>query len=322
MIDFSDIETACERLRPLITHTPLLENLALNRQLGGRLLLKAESLQKTGSFKIRGAGNRLGAMSAEEKKRGVVAWSSGNHAQGVALAAHYFGIKALIVMPEDAPQAKIDGTKAYGAEVVLYDRFQQSREEIGAEIAASRGAIIVPPFDDEYIMAGQGSVGVEAYAQARDLDAVVDYFIVPTSGGGLAAGCATALAKLSPHTKILVSEPEGFDDMGRSLEAGERLCNDPTARSICDALLLPQPGMLTFPILQKYGVRGLSVEDEVVREAMGVAFEAFHLVLEPGGAAALAAVLAGKINLEGKTAVIVASGGNVDMAQFTTLLAR
>src|SRR5215469_9627823 len=230
-----DIRAAAERLRGKAVQTPLLESPALNKRLGGRLLVKAETLQRTGSFKFRGAYNALVQFDERQRRAGVVTYSSGNHAQGIAAAAELLGIPATIVMPADAPAIKIANTKSYGAEVVLYDRYKESREDVGGKIARQRGATIVPPYDDPRVIAGQGTVGLEIAAQATALDAELDALIVCCGGGGLTAGCATAIASESPDTEIFIAEPEGFDDTRRSLIAGERLSNDPHARSICDA---------------------------------------------------------------------------------------
>jgi threonine dehydratase len=302
-----DIRAAAERLRGKAVLTPLVESPALNKRLGGRLLVKAETLQRTGSFKFRGAYNAL---------------VSGNHAQGVAAAAELLGIPATIVMPADAPAIKIANTKSYGAEVVLYDRYKESREEVGGKIAGERGATIVAPYDDPRVIAGQGTAGLEIAAQAKALGADLDAVIVCCGGGGLTAGCATAIASESPDTEIYIAEPEGFDDTRRSLTAGERLSNDPNARSICDALLAPTPGVLTFAINRRLVTAGYAVSDAEVRRAMAVAFADLKLVIEPGGAAALTAVLSGKFAIEGKTVAVTASGGNVDRETFAAALAQ
>ncbi|WP_306252350.1 threonine/serine dehydratase [Parvularcula sp. IMCC14364] len=320
MVSFSDITAAAERLVPFITRTPLLESPRLNARLGGRLLVKAESLQKTGSFKFRGATNRISQLTPQERAAGVVAWSSGNHAQGVALAAMLHHVPATIVMPEDAPQVKINNTSSYGAEVVLYDRYGESREEIGTRIAREKGAIIVPPFDDPHIIAGQGTVGLELAVQAQEQGITLDDVVICFSGGGLSAGCAVALAALSPAAKLWVAEPTGFDDAGRSLRAGHPLQNAPGGKSICDALLQPTPGALTFPILSASGAGGVSASDEEALAAMKTAFEEFKLVLEPGGAIALACALSGRLDIKGRTICAVATGGNVDTDLFKQCL--
>ncbi len=316
MVTYNDIADAAARLAPFINRTPLIESATINEELGGRLFLKAECLQKTGSFKFRGATNRIQQLTEAQKKSGVVAYSSGNHAQGIALAAKLAGVPAAIVMPKDAPQMKIANTERHGARVVLYDRYTESREDIGASIAEESGAVLVPPFDDPHIIAGQGTVGIEAISQAKTYAIEFDDFIGCISGGGLTGGWAIAFEELSPKTQIWTAEPEDFDDVKRSLEVGERLRNEPGARSICDALLLPTPGELTFPILKAHSAKGLSVSDQDVMSAMRVAYEEYKLVLEPGGAVALACVLSGKIDITNKTVGVICTGGNVDLDIF------
>jgi threonine dehydratase len=320
-VTLADIQAAAGRIRGHALETPLIESPALNERTGVRVLLKAETLQRVGAFKFRGAYNRLAQLSAEERARGVVAFSSGNHAQGVALAARLLGIPALIVMPSDAPKVKVVATQGYGAEVRFYDRLTDSREAIAAEIAAQRGSVVVPAFDDPHIIAGQGTVGLEMVAQAKAAGATLDLVAAPISGGGLLAGLATAIKGLSPHTAMVGVEPEGFDDTLKSLQAGERQVFKPTGRSLCDSLESPFPGELTFPILQKTVADVAVVSDPEITEAMRYAFATLKLVVEPGGVAALAALLAGRIDLAGKTAVgLVLSGGNVDPEQFAQVL--
>ncbi|HXS40180.1 MAG TPA: threonine/serine dehydratase [Stellaceae bacterium] len=319
--DAGAVRAAAARLAGQAVPTPLLSSPLLDAQLGCRLLVKAECLQRTGSFKFRGAYNALAQLGAEERRAGVVAYSSGNHAQGVAAAAQCLGIPAVIVMPSDAPAIKAANTRAYGAEIVFYDRYRESREALAAGIAAKRGATLVPPFDDARIIAGQGTIGLELAEQAAAAGETIDVALASCSGGGLITGCALALAEASPGTKVFAVEPEQLDDMRRSLLAGKRVSNDPEARSICDALLSPSPGELTFALAQRLLAGGVAVSDDEVRNAMRVAFEALKLVLEPGGAAALAAVLAKKLALDGKTVAVIASGGNVDSAAFAAALA-
>ena len=316
-----DVLDAARRLRGAARTTPLLRSGALDSRVGGRLLLKAEPLQRAGSFKFRGAWNRMSRLSAAERARGVVAWSSGNHAQGVAAAAAALRTRAAIVMPRDAPRAKIAGARALGAEIRFYDRRGESREEIGAALAAERGAPVVKPYDDPDVIAGQGTVGLEAAAQAAQLGLVPDLALVPCGGGGLVAGTALALRARVPGIAVHPVEPAGFDDTARSLAAGERLANAPDARSICDALLAPEPGALTFALNRAQLAPGLVVSDEEARAAMRAAFRHLKLVVEPGGAVALAAALAGRVDCRGRTVVVVLSGGNVDADAFRAALA-
>jgi threonine dehydratase len=317
-----DIRAAAERIKGKAVLTPLLESPPLNARLGGRLLVKAEALQRTGSFKFRGAYNTLVQFDERQRRGGVVTYSSGNHAQGIAAAAQMLGIPATIVMPADAPQIKIANTRGYGAEVVLYDRYKESREEVGAKIARERGATIVAPYDEPQVIAGQGTAGLEIAAQAKALGATLDAVITCCGGGGLTAGIALAISAESPGMPIYTAEPEGFDDTRRSLASGERQSNDPAARSICDALLAPMPGVLTFAINKRLLKGGFAVSDMEVRRAMATAFNDLKLVVEPGGAAALAAVLSGKFSLAGKTVAVTASGGNVDRETFAAALAQ
>jgi threonine dehydratase len=319
---FDDVRAAAARLDGWALRTPLLEVAAVNSRVGFRLLLKAEPLQRTGSFKFRGAYNCLAQLDERERRAGVVAFSSGNHAQGVAHAAALLGIPAVIVMPQDAPATKLAGTRAYGAEIVTYDRWRQDREEVAAAIAAERGSPIVKPYDDPRVIAGQGTVGLEAIEQARALGVEPDALVSAASGGGLVAGCALACAALSPRTRVYSAEPAGLDDHARSLAAGERVRNDPAARTICDALMAATPGQITFAINRHRLAGGLVARDDEVRRAMAVAFEAFKLVVEPGGAVALAAALAGRIPGRPGAAIVVASGGNVDPSLFAECLSN
>ncbi len=289
---------------------------------GGRLLFKVESLQRTGSFKIRGAYNRLVQLDARQRDAGVVAFSSGNHAQGVAAAARMLGISATIVMPSDAPRVKLENTRALGAEVVLYDRVRESREQIAMKLASGRGATLVPAFDDPHVIAGQGTVGLELMQQAAELDLTPDQVLVPCSGGGLVSGSAIAIRALAPAAAVYGVEPEAFDDTRRSLAAGTLLKNPPEARSICDALQSSPPGKLTFAINRELLAGILTVSDAEVETAMARAFRELRLVVEPGGAVALAAALAGRVPLAGRTTAIVLSGGNVDAATFVAALSR
>jgi threonine dehydratase len=320
-VTLADIEDAARRLSGHALETPLLESPALNAMLGGRVLVKAETLQRAGAFKFRGAYNRLSRLTGAAALRGVVAFSSGNHAQGVALAARLLGMPALIVMPADAPRVKIDATTAYGAQIRLYDRASESREAIAEALAAERGAVVVPAFDDALIIAGQGTVGLEIADQAAAIGARIDLLLGPVGGGGLMAGVSEAVKACSPETQVFGVEPDGFDDTRRSLAAGERQGAPPAPRSLCDALESPMPGVLTFPMLMRNLAGVETVSDGEIAQAMRVAFATLKLVVEPGGAAALAAVLAGKPKLEGRTAAIILSGGNVDPALFARILA-
>ncbi len=319
-LTLKDIEAAAERIRGRAVRTPLVEAHAASALTGARVFVKAEVLQRTGSFKFRGAMSRMTLLDDGERKRGVVAYSSGNHAQAVAAAARELGTSAVIVMPADAPKLKIENTKGYGAEVVLYDRFTQDRVAIGKKIAGDRGLTLVPPFDDERIIAGQGTTGLEIAQDAKALGITFDAVLVPCSGGGLTAGIASALAELSPKTQVYGVEPANFDDTARSLAAGKRVANTATKPSLCDALMTEMPGELTFPIIQRL-VRALSVTDDEALSAMAHAFTHLKLVAEPGGAAAFAALLAGKLETRGKTIAVVLSGGNVGAETFKRALA-
>ena len=304
------VREAAARVADLVTQTPLLP---LDFE-GRRIWVKAECLQQGGSFKLRGASNRLARLDAAERARGVVAFSSGNHAQGVALAARRLGVAAAIVMPRDAPAVKVDATRAAGAEIVFYDRATESREEIGARLAAERGATLVPSFDDVDVIEGQGSVGVEVAAQLGRQPAML---LVPCGGGGLSAGIALAL----PETQVVIAEPEGWDDMKRSLEAGEIVpVAEPAPPTRCDALQTKRVSPLTFGALRAAGARGVAVSEEQIAAAMAFAFRHLRIVAEPGGAVALAALLSGKAGDVPDASVVVVSGGNVDPAVYADIL--
>ncbi len=322
MPTFADVQAASRRLQGVVVRTPLLENARVNAALGGRLFIKPECLQRTGSFKIRGAYNFLASMSEADRKKGVVGWSSGNHAQGLAEAARLMGVKATIVMPADAPALKVANTRASGAEVVLYDRVMESREEIGQAIAAKTGATIVPPYDHPWILTGQGTAGIEIAEQARKIGVALDAVAAPCSGGGLATGVALGVKGISPTTTVHAGEPAGFDDLARSLRSGRKEKNEKLSGSICDALLAPTPGDVTFPLAQKVLGPGVVVSDDEVLDAMEVAFREFKIVVEPGGAVALAAALTGKLLVKGRAVAVVCSGGNVDHATFIRALNR
>ncbi len=316
MIDIRDVESAAGRLAGVAVCTPLIRNAALDAAAGGRVFVKPECLQVTGSFKIRGAYNLMSQLSAAERRRGVVAFSSGNHAQGVAEAGRLLGIHAAIVMPEDAPRAKLENTRRLGGEVITYDRYTGDREAIARAIAAERGAVVVPSYDHDHIIAGQGTVGLEIAEQTVEAGIVPDQVLICCGGGGLIAGSAVALKARIPDVRVHTVEPEAFDDTARSLAAGHRVSVEPSARSICDALQAHTPGQLTFEINRALLGKGLAVSDEEVREAMRFAFRELKLVAEPGGAVALAAVLAGRIETRDRTTVVVISGGNVDFALY------
>lgn len=317
--DIGAIEAAARRLRDVAVVTPLIRSLELDERSGGTVLIKAESLQRTGSFKIRGAYNLMCQLSPEQAASGVVAWSSGNHAQGVAAAGSMLGIRTAIVMPEDAPQAKLERTRRFGGETILYDRYTGDREVIAKRVAAERGAETVPSYDHPHIIAGQGTVGLEMMQQAADQAVLPDQVLIPCSGGGLTAGCAVAIKAANPNADIYTVEPAGFDDTARSLVSGRREINAPNRRSICDALQVATPGNLTFDINRQLLAAGLVVTDAEVRDAIRFAFLNLKLVTEPGGAAALAALLSGKVEVRGRTTAIVVSGGNVDTALFARI---
>jgi len=316
----AEIEAAAARIAGWAVETPLIESPALNERLGGRVLIKPETLQRVGAFKFRGAFNRLVQLTGDQKRAGVVAFSSGNHAQGVALAARLLGMPALIVMPSDAPAVKVANTRAYGAEIRLYDRLTEDREAIAAEIAATRGAVVVPAFDDPDVISGQGTVGLELAHQAARLNARLDLALCPVGGGGLIAGLSTALKALTPATEVVGVEPELFDDTARSVAAGVRTPIRPTGRSLCDALESPAPGVLTFPINQRNLSGIVTVSDAEVAEAMRYAFATLKLVVEPGGVVGLAAMLAGKVPTMDRTVGLVLSGGNVDPDLFARVI--
>lgn len=283
--------------------------------------MKAEPLQRTGSFKFRGAFNRIAQVVPSRTPGGVVAFSSGNHGQAVAYAARHFGMQATVVMPADAPQIKIALTKSHGADVILYDRFGEDRAAIAQRIIQRDGAALVPPYDDSAVMAGQGTVGLEIVADLQARVLTPDIVLSCCGGGGLVAGIATAVQALAPRCAIFAVEPEDFDDTARSLASGERQRNTPGGQTICDAIVTPTPGELTFPINQRLLSGGLTVSDAEVKAAIAYAFRHLKIVVEPGGAVALAAILAGAIDLQGKTVVAILSGGNIDAALFSSILA-
>ncbi|RZJ97179.1 MAG: threonine/serine dehydratase [Brevundimonas sp.] len=316
--DFSGVLDAARQIEGVAVRTPLIESPALNERVGGRVLLKAETMQVAGAFKFRGAYNRISRLTEEERARGVVAFSSGNHAQGVAAAAKMMGTHAVIVMPADSPAIKVQGVRSFGGEVRLYDRWKESREGIGAALAAERGSVLVPPFDDPFVIEGQGTTALELLDQAGD--AAIDQLLCPCSGGGLMAGINLVLEARSPGTEAWGVEPEGFDDTVRSLAAGERIGHPEGKPSICDALQTPIPGVLTFPINQRALKGALTITDAEAAEAVRYAFRTLKLVVEPGGAAGLAALLAGKVEAEGRTTAVILSGGNIDPSLFSAII--
>ncbi len=314
------IEAAAHRLKGHVRETPLLTSPFLDEIAGRRVWVKPECLQHTGSFKFRGAWSAISALSEAERQRGVIAYSSGNHAQGVALAAAKHGISSVIIMPSDAPQLKIDNTRALGGEVVLYDRATESREEIGNALASERGLTLIRPYDEPQVIAGQGTAGLEIARQAKAAGVSNADVLVCCGGGGLTSGIALALEAYAPGLRARPCEPDGFDDVKRSLEAGQIKSNPATAGNICDAILTPQPGDITFPILNRLCGPGLSVTEDEALHAMALAFLRLKIVLEPGGAVSLASALFRKDQIEGDDVIVVASGGNVDPGVFVRAL--
>jgi len=319
MVNFADIAAAASRLESVIVETPLISSPILDEIAGGRVLLKAENLQRTGSFKMRGAYNLLSQLTPEQAELGVIAFSSGNHAQAVAAAGTDLGIETTIVMPEDAPKIKIENTRRLGGQTVLYDRYTGDRESIAREMAAERGCEVVPSYDHEHIIAGQGTAGLEIARQCADLDVVPDQVYINCSGGGLTAGCAIALVNAYPDVAVFAVEPEEYDDTSRSLKSGKRESIDVTADSICDALQVGTPGKITFEINKRLLAGATAVSDDEVRDAIRFAFQHLKLVIEPGGAASLAAVLSGKIATQDKVTVAMLSGGNIDAEMFARI---
>jgi threonine dehydratase len=321
-MDRTTIEAAAKRLAGHARRTPLLEAPGLSALAGRRVLVKAECLQHTGSFKFRGAWSAISALDPEIRARGVLAYSSGNHAQGVASAALAHGIPAVILMPSDAPRAKIDGTRALDAEVVLYDRATEDRDAIGDRLADARGLILVKPFDDPQVIAGQGTTGLEIAEQAAEAGVADAEVLVCCGGGGLTSGIALALEAKAPAMRVRPVEPEGFDDVARSLASGRRETNSAGSGNLCDAILTPSPGALTFPIMQRLCGPGLAVSEDEALRAMAAAFQHLRVVAEPGGAVALAAALFHGDALESDTVICTISGGNVDPEVFARALDR
>lgn len=319
-VAFIDIQRAHKRIKETIARTPLLNSPRLDAIAGRKLWIKAEPLQVTGSFKFRGACSAVSALPSEALQRGVVAYSSGNHAQGVALAAKVFGTRATIIMPHDAPANKVANTKAYGATVVHYERGVESRESIGERLAQKNGLHLIKPYDDPDVIAGQGTVGLELAEQLTDVGAQAGALLCCCGGGGLSSGIAVALNALRPKITVHTVEPEGFDDTARSLTLGERVSNPTEQGSICDAIVTPIPGELTFPLLQQYAGHGFAVSDHSVLVAMKTAFDTLKVTVEPGGAVALAAALDPQTLPDEKELVVILSGGNVDEQLFQKAL--
>ena len=321
MTDIAMIQAAGIRLAGHARVTPLLSSPFLDDIAGRQVFVKAECLQHTGSFKFRGGWSAVTALSPDQRKRGVIAFSSGNHAQGVALAAKMHGVPAVIIMPSDAPRMKIENTCALGAEVVLYDRATDDRDALGAHHAVKRGLTLIKPYDDAQVIAGQGTTGLEIASQAADAGIINADVLVCCGGGGLTAGIAVALAAKAPGLRTRPCEPEGFDDVARSLTSGKVERNATLSGSICDAIVTPQPGEITLPILRKLCGPGLVITDAEAMRAVALAFSRLKLVLEPGGAVALAAALFRRNQLEGDAVIVVATGGNVDAEVFARCLA-
>jgi threonine dehydratase len=318
---FDDVATASERLAGMAVRTPLIESGTLNARVGGRVLIKPENLQRMGAFKFRGAYNAISRLSTDQWPGGVAACSSGNHAGGVAEAARLCGMQATLVMPDDAPDIKLARTRAAGAEIITYNRHKDNREQIAADISSERGACYISPYDHPDIIAGQGTSGLELMRQAEEQGVMPDCLLAPCGGGGLIAGLALAVKHLNPDIDVYAVEPEGFDDHRRSLSSGERERNEALSGSICDALLAPMPGELTFQVNSKLLSGALTVTDDEVRDAIRCAFNELKLVLEPGGAVALAALLSGHIEVKDRTVALILSGGNIDGDQFAGILA-
>ena len=319
-VNIKNIRQAAARLDGVAVRTPLLQNDYLNQRLQAKVFIKPESLQHIGAFKFRGAYNRLSQLNEEQRALGVVAFSSGNHAQGIALAARLLGMQATIVMPSDAPALKLEGTQRLGATIRSYERASEVREEIAADIAADTGATLVPAFEDPDIIAGQGTCGLEIIEQMDALGETTQSVLIPCGGGGLLAGTSTAVKALSPATLVYGVEPQHYDDHLRSRQAGHRVAIDATAATLCDALMAPMPGELTWSINSKSVTDFLLVTEEDVAHAVSFAFRYLKLVVEPGGVVALAALLANKLDVSGSTVAILLSGGNIDSTVFTRCL--
>ena len=322
MTDITMIEAARQRIGTEAIRTPLLSSPFLDEIAGRRIFVKAECLQRTGSFKFRGGWSAVSALEPDVRKRGVIAFSSGNHAQGVALAAALHGVPSVIIMPQDAPAIKIENTKAYGAEVVLFDRANDDRDAIGAKLSQERGLTLIRPFDEPLVIAGQGTVGLEIAEQGQELGITAADVLVPCGGGGLTSGVALALQAKAPDYTVRTCEPEKFDDVARSLASGKIERNEALAGSICDAIITPQPGNITFPIMMSRCGKGIVVSEDEALRAMVLAFLRLKVVVEPGGAVALAAALFHGEEFETDTIIAIASGGNVDPGVMASALSR
>ena len=317
----ADVRRAAERIAGQAVRTPLISSPFLDERAGGRVLLKCENLQRTGSFKFRGAYNALSALPRETRARGIVAMSSGNHAQGVAEAGRLFGVRATIIMPSDAPQTKRQRTERSGGRIVTYDRAGEDRDEVAARFIDEHGGTLIHPFDNSDVIAGQGTIGLEIAADCMAQGLRPDAVLIPASGGGLSAGIGLAIRDGSPATGIVLVEPEGFDDYRRSLASGEIVANERSAGSVCDALLISRPGTLSFAVNRAHAATGVAVSDDEALSAVAFAFRELKLVVEPGGAVALAAVLAGRVETRDRTLVVVLSGGNIDLPVLAAALA-
>jgi threonine dehydratase len=319
-LSLGDVKQAAAGLRGVVSYTPLLENLDVNERLGGRLLLKAENAQRTGAFKIRGAYWRILHMSEAERACGAITYSSGNHALGVARAAQILGSSALIVMPSDVPAAKMNATRALGAEVITFDRDTESSDDVVERVRQETGRIIVPPSAHPLVLAGAGTAALELLDQAHAFEAELDAVLVPCGGGGLTAATAAVMAEASPKTRVYAAEPTLFDDTRRSLESGRRIANPTGQRTICDAIMTPIPGELTFSINRDLLAGGATATDTEVRRAMRFVYDHFRMVTEPGAVVGLAAILNGQVPIAGRTVATVITGGNIDCARFAALL--
>jgi threonine dehydratase len=321
VVTLADVEAAAAALEGIVFRTPLLANADVDAELGGRLLIKAECAQRTGAFKIRGASNRMRRLSAAERARGAITYSSGNHALGVALAGRLLNTSALIVMPSDVPPAKMAAVRVLGAEIATFDRDTENSDEVVERLRARSGRIVVPPSADPHVLAGAGTAALELVAQARELGAEPDIVLVPCGGGGLTAATAVVMDALAPATRVYAAEPELFDDTRRSLAAGTPVPNPKGRRTICDSIMTPIPNDVTFPINHALLKGGVVASDDAVRAAMRFAFERYKIVVEPGAAVGLAAVLSGDVDIRGRTVATIVTGGNVDPARFCSLLA-